>query len=169
MSIFGMRMNCLWHIVVAQHGLVVYDAGQRSRQPTKGDPMHTVLGAAPTQEVPQVAYAAQPALGAAAIALEWVRQGKIDWDTRWINDHGFERDRVPTREDHIAFANYDLGELGLPTIVEVDGGLEIRLEAEQLRKVFESRQPRYALNLLLNRILLVCRYHGFELDRFPTA
>lgn len=48
--------------------------------------------------------------------LQWVRQGKVAWRKDWVATYGAARSHIPSLDQHIGFANFDLERNGLPTI-----------------------------------------------------
>lgn len=58
----------------------------------------------------------------APLYLAWEHQGKIWWNDDWLKRYGPVRSRIPGFDDHVSFANFDLGQNALPLIRQTDVG-----------------------------------------------
>jgi hypothetical protein len=81
--------------------------------------------------------------------IVWARQGTVQWEEWWVRQHGPSRSHVPSMEEHVGFANFDLERNGLPRILRGSNGdfyldLPNDLHASGAKRVIE--------------------YHGFELE-----
>ena len=48
--------------------------------------------------------------------LRWVSQGETVWEDWWVASHGKTKTQIPSEDDHVSFANYDLRGAGLSEI-----------------------------------------------------
>lgn len=79
--------------------------------------------------------------------IVWTKQGTIKWEEWWVDGHGHKLDRIPGLKDHISFANFDLNQLGCPSISVTEEGLEIRDIPDEK----------------LDTVERIIHYHGFSL------
>jgi hypothetical protein len=113
--------------------------------------------------------------------LQWVRQGKVAWREDWVGRYGASRTHIPTLDEHIGFANFDLQRNDLPTMVKDAAGdpyvmairpyteaelVEIRLDMfgcfmhpARVEAVFRDGVMRPLADLA--RTLDIVAYHGF--------
>lgn len=80
------------------------------------------------------------------LAVQWVRDGSLQWEGWWLKRYGHQRTRVPGEADHISFANFDLRHNGLPTLREDNEG-----------RLFIDVTPVTEAN-----VLHLLQYHGFD-------
>lgn len=80
------------------------------------------------------------------LIITWATQGDISWEDWWVKQYGRTRTKIPTKTDHISFANYDLKKIGCSGIIEADGKFKIlQVPGEKVPAVME-----------------ILYYHGFE-------
>jgi hypothetical protein len=114
--------------------------------------------------------------------LQWSRQGKVWWHENWLRVHGPVRSKIPGLDDHIGFANYDLGvndlpriqttELGQPFVIclaplTAEGLALARARAETAfsdsrRTDLFLKDYIYRRMALVGSVLDVVHHHGFD-------
>jgi len=81
------------------------------------------------------------------LTITWTTQGETTWEDWWVKQYGRTRTKMPSKEDYLSFANYDLQKNGCSKIIEKDGKLEIH-------KVSGEQMPT---------VTTILYYHGFEI------
>jgi hypothetical protein len=84
--------------------------------------------------------------------VTWARQGTVRWEKWWLDERGPWRTHIPGFEEHVGFANFDLGRNGLPELrVTANGALAIDLDSQ------------HQLNELRENAAEILNWHGFKL------
>lgn len=118
----------------------------------------------------------------APLYLSWMRQGKVRWEEYWLESNGPVRQSIPSLDDHISFANFDLRQNSLAQIETNSMGkpfvscitaltqsefraLFMRVAAisqsnEELRSFIQEHV--YARLVALRSILNIVKFHGFD-------
>ena len=99
------------------------------------------------------------------LVVQWVAQGKVNWNPDWTADRGYTKDSIPGLLEHVSFVNFDLASAGLPTVQRDESG-------QMFMDVDLCRVTGYPANAgvpilwdrALARIDPVLQYHGFTCD-----
>jgi hypothetical protein len=110
--------------------------------------------------------------------LRWHRQGKIDWNSDWVDRYGPTRSSIPGLDEHVSFANYDLRLNRLPEIETAPEGrlfvqCPLPFTAEDLalaseRSLLSPPEKDAAVQAAITcmrgvaGILNVVQHHGFD-------
>ena len=86
----------------------------------------------------------------------WIKRatsGTIQWEDWWVRRHGQNLKKIPTEEDQVSFANFDLTNNGYPRISRIRGELVVVGAREDSREGIEE----------------VLAYHGFSIVRITPS
>ena len=82
-----------------------------------------------------------------SMTITWERDGNIEWEEWWVQNHGHNRSKLPGLNDHIGYANYDLAANNCPKITTISGKLVV------------SHIPIISLQVVEE----ILHYHGFRI------
>lgn len=96
--------------------------------------------------ISQITHTAMPTTQK-TLLLAWTKQGTIQWENWYTQQHGQHLQSIPGLKDHVSFANYDLQQNNCPALVMENERLEIRNVPPQKLHIIQQ----------------IIEYHGFKI------
>lgn len=83
------------------------------------------------------------------MVVRWTDYGQIRWEEWWTSTHGRNLTREATAEEHVGFANFDLGQAGLPSLAKgEDGSLVLPLVPNERVALAEAILKRHGFEVV---------------------